>query len=152
MNWPLIVLALLVAGGCWFILRRRTPDKTNLGVVIGLLNDITFNQKLIATMTAESPVKKKFKIYNWNKTQDKMVFLAPGLQSKINVVFSLAAEYNSRYEAGYKNNQPVSLSQDELGPLNATLTEVKTALINWLKEDLESENAGKNNRGVLGSK
>lgn len=136
-NWPLILLIAIIVVGLWVFVRRRVPHKPNLAVAIGLLNNISFNQKLIDDFEKNGQSKKKFKVYNWQINKGKMQFLDPDLITKINETFSLTIEYNSRISTGKKDDSTVLFTNIELENLKTALANIKTPLIEWLKEDLD---------------
>ena len=149
--WSLVVFLLILAWAFWTFMRRRTPSKPNLGIVIGILHNISYNQKLIEARMSNNQTGKKFKIYNWKTNKEKMEFLDPELVTKINETFSLTIDFNSRIDSARKNKNQSPLTGWELETLKTALAGIKMSLITWLKDDLENENADKKGRGFFGS-
>lgn len=134
-NWSFFLLLIVIAYALWSILRRRYPVRPNLEKVIGLLNDISYNLKLIDKQTDDPKPNRKFRAYNRKRKKDSLEFLDQELARKIDLTLISIADYNSRIDSSKKKGEAYFLSQKDFNELQASLTEIKAALVEWLKED-----------------
>ena len=136
-----LILLLILAGWYLFSFARRKPrsgPSPELGIVIGLLDDISYDLDLVEKRMNDAQMKKKFKASSWKANRNKLGFLQSGLESNIKEAFSLIAGMNARTEAAKKKDDPTPFSSEELNTLGVCLSDISAVLVDWLKNTLDN--------------
>ena len=116
---------------------KTKPDVEQLGKVIGLLQSIDFNLKIISVRTADYGSKKQFRTYIWKTSREQLDFIDPGIVDKLKEGFTIAEECNAKIELALKNKDLAPLRTLEMEKMRESLNVARAGLIEWLSKDYE---------------
>ena len=134
----LILIFLLVST----FLRGRRAAKTQLGVVLSLLSEVNYNQKLMEAFSYNLKVKK-FKTASWKVNKGKMDFIDQELQTSLAKAYEIAERFNLDIDAAHKHKLATYLASIQVDKLKEPLACSKQGLEEWLKLNTVKEKTSK---------
>ena len=144
----LIPIIIIIIFG--ILMKRRRGGKSRLEVAVGLLSEVNHNLKAIDTVSSDWQVKKKFKIRNWNRNQDKIDFLDEELQDNLSSAFSLAEGYNNKIDEAKQHKSTSYLAAIQPDKMREPLTKSKDGLTEWVQANFQTELLQRRRRGLFG--
>ena len=143
-----IVMVLLLAFNI-FRKSRRGQQKTPLGAVGGLLVEIDYNQKLLATFSYHRQIKK-FETGGWERNKEKLDFLPQGLLTILADTFRLAADFNEKIDMAMKYKSDSYLASIDVRKMQPLLDKSRQRLEEWLQANRQNPEYSPKRRGLFG--
>ena len=131
----LAIVALLVLN---IFLRKRRGEKTPLEIAMGLLMDVSRNQKLAEDFQFNLKVNK-FKTGSWKRNSNKIDFLDQSLQNTLASAFSMAEQFNQDIDAAKKHKSTTYLSGIAADKLKEPLAKSRQGLEEWLQANVGTQ-------------
>jgi len=132
----LIVLGIAFLIVINLFIKSRHQARKPAEMVLGLLSEISHNQKLVADFQFHLNVKK-FKTESWKINKTKVDFLGQPLLTTLDTAFGMAESFNHDIDTAKKYRSTGYLTVISIDKLKEPLAKSKQGLEEWLQENTE---------------
>ena len=143
-------IAILVLMGANFFVRKVKMERSPLGRVVTILDELRYNGKLIGSFSFHRTIKK-FRTKHWKRNRNKIDFIPQEILSKLAQAFDLCEDVNSRIESARKYSSNSYMASIEISKLQEPVTKSQEALREWLQANMDNPIFQQKRRGLFGS-
>jgi len=141
-----VVVLLLVAN---FFVRKRKMEKTTLGMIVTVLDELRYNEKLTGEFSFHRSIQK-FRTSHWNKNKNRLDFIPTEVMVRMGKAFDLSDDVNGRINAARKYGSDSYMAAVNVEKMKKPIAEAREALGNWLEENIDDPELQPKKRGMFG--
>lgn len=140
------VVLLLVVN---FLVRKRKMEKTTLGMVVTVLDELRFNEKHVDDFSFHRSFGK-FKTSHWSKNRSQLDFIPPEVTAKVGKAMDMTEDANERINAAKKFGSDSYMAGIDVDKLKGPVADAREALGSWLQENIDNPELQPKKRGLFG--
>ena len=141
-----VVVLLLVAN---FFVRKRKMEKTTLGMVVTVMDELRHNERLTGEFSFHRTVRKH-RTSHWNKNKNRLDFIPTEVMVRVGKAFDMSDDVNDRINAARKYSSDSYMAAIDIEKLKGPIAGAREALGTWLEENIDNPELQPKKRGMFG--
>lgn len=143
----IVILGLMVAN---FFVRKAKMERTPLGRVVTILDELRHNEKLIEGASHQGKIKK-FRAKRWNSNRYKIDFVPSEIMKKLAKAFEACGEVNVQIERAKKSGADLHLAGVNPSSVKEPVSEAQLELREWLRNNMDNPAFVQKRRSLFGN-
>ncbi|MDD4859582.1 MAG: hypothetical protein PHR56_05190 [Dehalococcoidales bacterium] len=143
----IVILGLMVAN---FFVRKAKMERSALGRVVTVLDELRYNEKLTGAAATGQKIKK-FRTKRWMSNQYKIDFVPTEIVKKLTKAYEAIVGINVQLDRAIKTGADIHLVGVDPASIKGTVTDAQFELREWLRTNMDNPALQPKNKGILGS-
>ena len=141
-----VVLLLLVAN---FFVRKRKMERTTLGMVVTVLDELRFNEKHTDEFSFHRGFRN-FRTSHWNRNKIRFDFIPTEVMATVGRAMDMCDDANERIAAARRYGSDSYMAAIDVDKLKKPIDNAREILGNWLQENVDNPELQPKKRGLFG--